>query len=121
MFSKYAFMHNIMDMRKNPRPLDELVTELRLFLEERRVTQQEAAKLARISQSTVSRILHGTIRRKSKSLSALCKYARVKEYTNVPVDPAKNEALMEALRDTWDGSTRHASALARVIRSLGNL
>ena len=72
------------------------------------------------SQSQVSRVLSGHSVRRSKLFDVICKYVYSADRAGSP-HPEKSAELMDALRSVWDGSPRHAKALALVIRSLGEL
>jgi hypothetical protein len=85
------------------------------------ITQQEISSSTGISQSQISRILAGQTKKTSKSYRALCVYVFSKQ-TKVTVERVKNNPeLVQALAAVWDGSDRHAKALASVIRSLASL
>ncbi len=108
-------------MHRHPRPVATLVHEIGVYMAANNIGQKEAANRSGIDQSTVSRILKGAIRRHTRALFELCKFARIPAYDEVEADPAENELLVQALRQTWDGSPEHAKALARVIKSLRGL
>lgn len=76
-----------------------------------------------VSQATVSRVLERCPKRSSKAFFRLCKYALLKGNVGV-TDPATSPPLMEALRETWNGTPEHARALADILRAVnaaGNL
>jgi transcriptional regulator with XRE-family HTH domain len=108
-------------MARQPRPVSQLVHDLRTHFGEHGIAQEDAAKGSKMSQTTVSRILKGELRTHTRALIRLCKYAKIPAYQEIETDPAKSQLLMQALRDTWDGSADHAKALARVIKSLRGL
>lgn len=100
------------------RQAHELVADLQRFVHESGVTQVDLQRHTGVSQSQISRILDGSAKRVGKSLCALCKYA------NIPLERLggcleDNHELMQALRDTWDGSEPHAHRLALLIRKAG--
>jgi len=83
-------------------------------------SQQDVAKLARISQSRVSRILQGEFDRfSSKSVRQLAKYASIN--TEKRLDPQNSDILMSAVAAIWDGSKKHEVALAKLLRALKGL
>ena len=83
------------------------------------LTQASIASAVGASQSQVSRILSGASSRRSRLFVEVCKYAR--EHRAKRPRQTLCVELTSALDDVWDGTTRHAEALALVIRSLGAL
>ena len=88
---------------------------------EKKVSQLEIAAATGIDQSQVSRILNGEFRRSSKNVQKLCLYANSLLGISEKPSPATNQVLMLAIGDVWDGTDKHAMALATVIRSLSSL
>lgn len=88
-------------------------------LDEGGETQQSIAKASGVSQATVSRILERCPKRKSKAFTRLCNYALLDEPATIgSADPSGSPLLMEALRETWDGTPEHARALADILRAV---
>lgn len=85
------------------------------------LTQAAIASTIGVSQSQVSRVLAGHIKRRTKLLDALCVYAESQILHIDKPDVRKNSVLMSALTQVWDGTETHAQALAQVIRSLAQL
>ena len=88
------------------------------------LSQQDIAKEIGASQSQISRILSGKSTRRSRLFNEVCIYAFDAERRGQ--DQKKPSAgscptLLDAIDATWDGTERHAKALAVVIRSLGSL
>lgn len=83
------------------------------------VTQEEVAKALGVSQSQISRVLAGHIKRPTRLFLDLCIYAegRLKKLPRSRI--CANDELMGALMEVWDGTPQHARLLATVIRSLG--
>lgn len=88
---------------------------------EKGIPQEQIALATDASQSQVSRILGGSGRRFSRISEEICTYVERVAGSGSPRSVQSNGELMEALRDTWDGSAAHAKALATVIRSLAAL
>lgn len=84
------------------------------------LSQISIAAAVSASQSQVSRVLSGRSRRRSKLLTAVCKYVFLSSRRH-EARPEKSPALMAALSEVWDGTDEHAQALSLVIRSLGSL
>jgi hypothetical protein len=59
--------------------------------------------------------------RMSQALQRLCRHAGVALEEDAEVHPSKNQVLMNALQEAWDGTPDRARKLARVIRALGDL
>ncbi len=83
------------------------------------LTQSMIASAIGASQSQVSRILSGGGARRSRLFDDVCKY--VFSITDKQARSAESDELKAALAEVWDGTPRHAKALALVIRSLGAL
>lgn len=85
------------------------------------ITQTEIATSLGASQGQVSRILRGHNLRASRLFEEVCLFAE-RHSQGVTVEAVcQNSELIEALRETWDGTAIHARALATVIRSLSSL
>ncbi len=86
------------------------------------VTQDEVGAVVGANQPQVSRVLQGNPVRATKLSEEICLYAERLEDGGVTLEAVRcNNDLIEALRETWDGSSAHARALASVIRSLAVL
>jgi hypothetical protein len=93
--------------------------QLRDVLGAKGASQVSIAKDSGVSQATISRVLERCPRRNSKAFARLCKYALLEEPSGMgAADPATSPLLMEALRDTWDGTPEHAKALADILRAV---
>ena len=87
----------------------------------RNITQAQIATDLGASQSQVSRILQGTGIKTTRLAEEVCLYAE-KLSGGVTADAVRrNDELVKALKQTWDGSAMHARALSSVIRSLAVL
>ena len=85
------------------------------------ITQGQIAEGVGASQSQVSRVLSGRGRRFSRLTEAVCDYVERNVGGISKESVCQNDELVDAIRETWDGSARHARALATVIRSLNAL
>ena len=85
------------------------------------ITQTEIAEALGASQSQVSRILKADGQRPSRLFEEVCLYIERLSGGITADQVRKNEHLINALKDTWDGSDAHARALSAVIRSLSVL
>lgn len=85
---------------------------------ERGISQMEVAEIVGASQPQISRILKGTGIRATKLVEEICLYAERLEGGVTADAVCSSQELISALAETWDGSARHAKALAVVIRSL---
>ena len=77
----------------------------------RHLTQAELASEAGVSQGTVSRVLRRTPKRTGRAYRRLCIYIQEQQQVSGD-DPAD---IIDAVRRVWDGSERHATALAELI------
>jgi transcriptional regulator with XRE-family HTH domain len=85
------------------------------------IDQQQIADSLGISQSQVSRIFGGRIRRHTDTLMRVCKYVADQSLSVSAEEVRQNTTLIDAIADVWDGTERDAQLLASVIRSLGAL
>lgn len=88
------------------------------------LSQQDIASALGTSQSQVSRILSGKSTRRSRLFDDVCIYAYdAEKQIQHRMKPSASSCttLLDAIDAVWDGTERHAKALAVVIRSLGSL
>lgn len=81
------------------------------------ITQSQIAEALGASQGQVSRILGGKVLRTSRLFEEVCLYVERMDRGVTAEAVRENEELISALRETWNGSSAHAKALATVIRS----
>lgn len=81
------------------------------------LTQRYIAESLGASQGQVSRILGGKVRRVSRLFEEVCLFVERMDRGVTTEAVCANEELINALRETWNGSSAHAKALATVIRS----
>jgi transcriptional regulator with XRE-family HTH domain len=99
---------------------DSLAERLRLFMQERQLSQKSVAEAANISQSTVSRALQGHVERQGRAKSKLFTYMR-NELLNEGLSGTGKEKVVKAFEKIWDRSEEHATAIAKIIRASGGL
>lgn len=80
--------------------------------------QQEIADVLAINQSQISRIFSGKIRRNTDTLMRVCKFVADRSLSIHPDDVRRNDVLIGAIAEVWDGTERDAQVLASIIRSL---
>lgn len=85
------------------------------------LTQKTIASAIGASQSQVSRTLSSVGVRHSRLFDEICIYVDNYARRVSPETVRDNRVLMEAIANVWDGTARHAAAIAHVIRSLGAL
>lgn len=97
-----------------------IAAALRARFVELGMKQKAISEACGLNQGQVSRILNGRFKECKGHVARLCKYA---EITIVPhtVDPSQNLTLMQALRKVWDGSDKHAQAIAKVVLALSDI
>ena len=88
------------------------------ILREHKISQAELAAIVGASQPQVSRVLNGRGHRATRLTEEICLYAERLDGGVTADAVCQNEDLVNALKETWDGSDAHAKALAVVIRSL---
>lgn len=107
-------------MESNDRPFKsrrEIVSLLQDFMRERNYNSNSLARAVAIPQSTVYRALAPNTGRVNETHLALCVYASIDPYAEREVHPERSQVLMSVLCEVWDGTERHARALARLLRS----
>lgn len=91
------------------------------ILRRHKISQGELADIVGASQPQVSRVLNARVLRATRLYEEICLYAERLD-GGVTADAVReNDILVNALKETWDGSDAHAKALAVVIRSLAAL
>jgi predicted transcriptional regulator len=88
---------------------------------ERGITQTQIADAIGASQPQVSRILQGKGQGHARLFEEVCLYVERLDHGVTDEAVKANQELISAIRETWDGSTFHAKALATIIRSLNVL
>ncbi len=81
------------------------------FLDREGISQTALAKRVGVSQPTVSRVVKRLPVRRTSAYQRLFSY--MQQYS--AVQAVSGNPVMDAVRDTWDGSEEHADALARLI------
>jgi len=98
-----------------------IVQRLRRLMERRGLSQMQLARLAHVSQSTVSRILNGERRNHGQAHRKLLTYVQSqKEVEDRPMADGV-ERVTTAFKRIWDGSGAHATAIVSVIHALAGL
>lgn len=91
----------------------------RARMKELGLTQQDVADALGIEQSKISRLLAGKFKRQSPSFERLCRHLKIGVSSNI--SSGLDQELHLAISEVWDGTKEHASALAKVIRTIGQL
>ena len=94
--------------------LKDAITDL---LRREGLSQKELATRAGVHQTTVSRALRQIPARRGRAHARLCTYMQ----QHAASLPSEAGALVDAVRETWDGSQEHAAALADLILASGEL
>lgn len=95
--------------------------QLRRLVAAHGITQSTLALATGASQSQVSRVLAGRTSMKSKLAKEISAYALACSRPEPRDRVLGNKDLLDAVAEAWDGTPRHAKALAAVIRSLSLL
>ena len=102
---------------KLPLDLNQDLDQLRALIAAKLTSQSDIAMKTGIDQSQISRILAGQVKRASKNVRELCKFAKTFD-SMAENDPSRSAVLMSAMRAVWDGSNAHAEAIASVVLCL---
>lgn len=95
---------------------------IRHLMTEKGLTQAQLAKLADISQSAVSRLLHGGgHERYGRARIKLFKYARTEESSLGDLTDPGPKRVANAFCRIWDGTEDHTLAIVRIISALAGL
>jgi transcriptional regulator with XRE-family HTH domain len=86
----------------------------------RRLTQEEIAQATGVDQSQVSRILTGQAKRRSRNVERLCRYARGLVSAS-PSAVSHRQHIEQAVDTLWDGSARHARAIADALDAIARV
>ena len=109
-------------MNQKPfRPISEIVNDLRVFKKRHRLTQENIAKGASVSQSDVQRALAGIKRRPTGNLLKICEYAKISVYSESRprhIDQEYERRIRECIADVWDGSSRQGKVIVGVLSAL---
>jgi transcriptional regulator with XRE-family HTH domain len=98
----------------------ELIGRLAQRVAARRLTQEEIAKATGVDQSQVSRILTGQAKRRSHNVERLCLYARrLASASSTAV--SRRQQIEQAVDTLWDGSARHARAIADALQAIARV
>lgn len=90
---------------------------LEILMREQRLTQADIASAAMVSQATVSRVLRRAPQRSGAAYLRLCSYIQ----SQTDLGDSAPAHVVAAVRRTWDGSERHAVALAELIDASSRL
>ena len=92
-------------------------TQLRVFMQKHKLTQEDLAAKAKVSQATVSRALYGPPQRHGRATMRLLQYASIHLSATGPKVTGADRVI-RAFRKIWDGSDVHAFAVAKIIEAL---
>lgn len=104
------------------RPITEVVSELRSWQQERRISYEDIALGAGVDLSSVYRLFGDGVPRKryGKAVKRICRFANV--HLNSTRSASEVPAVVrDAVLRTWDGSAEHANRLATAITAVGDL
>ena len=94
---------------------------IRALIAEKGLTQAQLAERARISQSTVSRMLRSASKRYGRARQKLFTYARRQEPSVDDSTEHGPKRVATAFHRIWDGTDAHAAAIVRIINALAGL
>jgi hypothetical protein len=86
------------------------------------MSRSKLAEETHVHVSVVSRAVTGDYRLLSKAIGRVFTRANLNpDSYRLVCDPSGNKVLMSALHGVWDGTPKHARAIASIIRSLDRL
>jgi hypothetical protein len=85
------------------------------YLEREGVSQEKLAKMAKVSQATVSRALHRQALRPGRARTRLFTFMQKQGLMDQP------ESAIRAVSEVWDGSNAHSAALAKLVQASRDL
>ena len=94
-----------------------IAARIQQYMKDNGITQEELAKKAGVSQTTVHRSLKGEFKRNGAASTRLFIYLNINEYN---LSRAR-DGVMTAFDRIWDYSEGHANAIARVIDAIGEI
>jgi transcriptional regulator with XRE-family HTH domain len=97
------------------RSSDQKATELRSLRQKEGLSQAAVAKVAGISQSTVSRRERKPPQRHSDATYKLCSYAE--NELGTPAVAAGKKGVQKAFDEVWNRSDAHARAISKIIEA----
>ncbi len=101
--------------------MQDIANKLREFMVRRGLSQARLARLARVSQATVSRTLHGVREQHGQARHKLLTYAEIQETIQDRSAGHGVKQVTRAFSRIWDGSDAHATAIVNVIDALAGL
>lgn len=102
----------------------ELQTEARAvgaLLRRMGITQEFLANRFNVSQSQISRVLGGRLKRRTHLFEQLRSYAYQMHKRETSIDLSADSEIADAVAALWDGTPNDARTVATVIRSLSLL
>lgn len=98
---------------------NDLFVQLKQLLNADIRSESAIGRLAGVSQPSVSRYKHGTVRHRwSRSFIKLCSFYGLSVGERGQRRPQYDGLLRDAIIDLWDGSDNQADALLELLRSL---
>lgn len=102
-------------METSPPSINE-IARLKLAVESKEIGLKTISNATGVHISQVSRILSGQSKRLSGNVEKICKFAR--QLSLPPQSIESEEILMAAVKDLWDGTEKHAIALASLLKAI---
>ncbi len=93
----------------------DLSNRIQDWLKNNCATQKQLATAAGVSQSTVSRALHGGSPIWSGQIYVLAEFLGIKVKKN---DPRDSEKIMSVISEMWDGTRAGEDALVRMLKTI---
>lgn len=95
--------------------VNDALIKIKLALEAQGLTQLALSQMTGIPQSTLSRSLRSPVRL-TRTHRKVCTFLEI-PILHTARDLAGAETLRQVVMEVWDGTDRHAQALARLLRA----
>lgn len=89
---------------------------LRASVDARNIGLKHISEATGVHISQVSRILSGKIKRGSKNVEKICKFAEIADLQQNST--GSEELLFKAVKEVWDGTNEHAIALVNFLAAI---
>lgn len=89
---------------------------LKASVEARHIGLKHISEATGVHISQVSRILSGKIKRGSKNVEKICKFAKISDLQQNST--VSEELLLKAIKEVWDGTNEHAIALVNFLAAI---
>lgn len=94
------------------------MAEVKDYMNATGINQLCLSNCSNLNQSTLSKYLKEPPKKVTPALKKICNYANISLYSDELSQPEKNQVLMKALRENWDGTDEHARKISKIISAV---